>query len=131
MPYSGFWEIIFFLLLFYIRGSSAHIILGGARGIGLGIVTAIIEAGGHVAIIDLLPQPHPDCQALREKSENCHYYTYVDPLFGRARQRWALIIQGSGDITKLESLEPAFAKCVSALGGSIDAMSVERPANSI
>jgi len=76
------------------------IVTGGARGIGLGIVTALIEAGGQVAIIDLLPEPHQDCQALVKESGKCHYFC--------------------GDITKLESLEPAFARCVSALGGTID-----------
>lgn len=51
--------------------------LGGARGIGLAIVTDIIEAGGHVAIIDLLAQPHSDCQGLLEKSGTCYYFWYV------------------------------------------------------
>ncbi len=34
------------------------VITGGARGIGLSFGFAIAEAGGNVAIIDALPEPH-------------------------------------------------------------------------
>lgn len=53
------------------------IVTGGGRGIGLALCTAIIEAGGHVGILDILKEPHPDCQALVEKSGRCHYFKYV------------------------------------------------------
>jgi hypothetical protein len=55
-------------------------------------VTALIEAGGHVAIIDLLPQPHQDCQALIEESRKCHYFWYVAPSFVRTQQERTLRI---------------------------------------
>ncbi|KAK5082623.1 hypothetical protein LTR70_007541 [Exophiala xenobiotica] len=89
------------------------IVTGGAPGIGLGIVTAIIEAGGHVAILDLLPEPHPDCQALITESGKCHY-------FKKCWEKTNTNLIASGDITKPESLNPAFAKCVNALGGTLD-----------
>lgn len=65
------------LFLVFVTVSRTHDILGGGRGIGLAICTAIIEAGGHVGILDLLTEPHPDCRALVEKSGRCYYFTYV------------------------------------------------------
>lgn len=75
------------------------IVTGGGRGIGLAICTAIIEAGGQVAVLDVLPEPHPDCRAL-EKSGRLSYIRC--------------------DITKQEPLEAGFAQCIEALGGHID-----------
>jgi len=60
--------------LAYGRDLLAHLVAGGARGIGLGIVTAIVESGGSVAILDILPTPHPDCQALIEDTDRVHYF---------------------------------------------------------
>ena len=53
------------------------IVTGGGRGIGLALVIGIIEAGGHVGILDILKDPHPDCKALIEASGRCHYFKYV------------------------------------------------------
>jgi hypothetical protein len=46
---------------------------GGARGIGLAFCKAIVEAGGEVGILDILPEPHPDCAALVQDGK-CKYY---------------------------------------------------------
>ena len=47
---------------------------GGARGIGLAFCQAIVSAGGSVGILDILPEPHPDCRALEETGRS-HYFT--------------------------------------------------------
>ena len=53
------------------------IVTGGGRGIGIALVIGIIEAGGHVGILDILNEPHTDCKALIETSGRCHYFKYV------------------------------------------------------
>lgn len=47
-------------LLALLKGSSSHYVIGGGRGIGLALCTAIIDAGGYVGILDILKEPHPD-----------------------------------------------------------------------
>jgi sorbose reductase len=51
--------------LFSLTGRTI-VITGGARGIGLAMGFAIAEAGGNVAIIDVLDEPHPHFQKLKE-----------------------------------------------------------------
>ena len=54
-------------------------ILGGARGIGYAFAEGIIEAGGNVAIIDILDKPSEECAALVAKFPGrCHYIMYVN-----------------------------------------------------
>lgn len=36
-----------------------------------------MAAGGHVAILDILPTAPPECQKLIDGSGRCHYFTYV------------------------------------------------------
>ncbi|OQV08082.1 hypothetical protein CLAIMM_12406 [Cladophialophora immunda] len=83
-------------------GQKRIIVTGGGRGIGLALVEAILEAGGQVGILDILKDPHPDCKQLVEKTGKCHYFQC--------------------DITKRESLETAFADCVTAMGGHLDGL---------
>lgn len=51
--------------LFSLKGRTV-VITGGARGIGLALAFAVVEAGGNVAIIDLTTDPHPHYLKLRE-----------------------------------------------------------------
>lgn len=45
--------------LFSLSGRTVAI-TGGARGLGLTLASAVVEAGGHVACIDILPEPAAD-----------------------------------------------------------------------
>ena len=51
--------------LFSLKGRTV-VITGGARGIGLALAFAVVEAGGNVAIIDLTTEPHPHYLKLQE-----------------------------------------------------------------
>lgn len=51
--------------LFSLKGRTV-VITGGARGIGLALAFAVVEAGGNVAIIDLTTDPHPHYLKLQE-----------------------------------------------------------------
>jgi sorbose reductase len=44
------------------------VITGGARGIGLTLAFAVVEAGGLVAVIDAAPSPHEQFEVLTEKA---------------------------------------------------------------
>lgn len=62
--------------LFSLAGRTI-VITGGARGIGLSMAFAIAEAGGNVAIIDVLTEPHPHFQKLQEFKVQSKLYKYV------------------------------------------------------
>jgi sorbose reductase len=52
--------------LFSLKGRTV-VITGGARGIGLSFGFAIAEAGGNVAILDALSEPHEHYYKLKEE----------------------------------------------------------------
>lgn len=41
-------------------GGRTLVITGGGRGLGMTLTTAVLEAGGDVACLDLLPEPSPE-----------------------------------------------------------------------
>lgn len=45
--------------LFSLAGRTV-VITGGGRGLGMTLTTAVLEAGGEVACLDLLPEPSPE-----------------------------------------------------------------------
>ena len=52
--------------LFSLQGRTVAI-TGGGRGLGLTLASAVIEAGGHAALLDLLPSPsEPEYSALQK-----------------------------------------------------------------
>jgi sorbose reductase len=51
--------------LFSLAGRTI-VITGGARGIGLALAFAVAEVGGNVAVVDVLSEPHPHFQKLKE-----------------------------------------------------------------
>lgn len=52
--------------LFSLQGRTVAI-TGGGRGLGLTLASAVIEAGGHAALLDLLPSPsEPEYSVLRK-----------------------------------------------------------------
>lgn len=57
------------------------VITGGGRGIGLALTRACVEAGGNVAVLDALPEPHEDFADLKKEftASKIEYYKYVPP----------------------------------------------------
>jgi len=55
------------------------VITGGGRGIGLSLTRACVEAGGSVAVLDALPEPHQDFFDLKKdfSKVKIEYYKYV------------------------------------------------------
>ena len=55
------------------------VITGGGRGIGLALTRACVEAGGHVAVLDALSEPHKDFADLKQDfpASKIEYYKYV------------------------------------------------------
>ena len=55
------------------------VITGGGRGIGLALARACVEAGGSVAILDALPEPHQAFFDLNKEfpEVKIEYYKYV------------------------------------------------------
>jgi hypothetical protein len=52
--------------------------IGAARGIGFAFTEAVIEAGGNVAVLDILDQPWDECAALiKREPQRCHYFRCV------------------------------------------------------
>lgn len=45
---------------FFSLAGRTFVITGGGRGLGMTLTTAVLEAGGEVACLDLLPEPSPD-----------------------------------------------------------------------
>ena len=58
------------------------VITGGGRGIGLALTRACVEAGGNVAVLDALPEPHEDFADLKKEftASKIEYYKYVPQL---------------------------------------------------
>ena len=52
--------------LFSLKGRTI-VITGGARGIGLALGFAVAEVGGNVAVIDVLTDPHPHFEILKNE----------------------------------------------------------------
>ncbi|RYO26330.1 hypothetical protein AA0111_g8316 [Alternaria arborescens] len=69
------------------------VITGGARGIGLSLVEAVAEAGGDVAVLDVLEKPQNDLSNLGIKAK--YYRT---------------------DVTKMDALEETFRQIKSDFG---------------
>ena len=59
------------------------VITGGGRGIGLALAFAVAEAGGHVAIIDAIPEPHEHYAQLLQLSPNSRFYMYFALVISR------------------------------------------------
>ena len=55
------------------------VITGGARGIGLALAFAVAEVGGNVAIIDVLKDPHPHYEKLKQFDVKVRLYKQVHP----------------------------------------------------
>jgi sorbose reductase len=55
------------------------VITGGGRGIGLALTRACVEAGGSVAVLDALSEPHEDFAGLKKDfgDDKIEYYKYV------------------------------------------------------
>jgi sorbose reductase len=54
------------------------VVTGGGRGIGLAISKAIAQLGGNVAVLDALPEPHPDFRAISSEHNIRTSYQSVD-----------------------------------------------------
>lgn len=54
--------------------SQVVVITGGARGIGLTLAFAVVEAGGLVAVIDASPAPHEHFEILKQRASKVGYY---------------------------------------------------------
>ena len=52
------------------------VVTGGARGIGLAFTFAIAEAGGSVAVLDVLDEPHPHFNLLAERHPKQRFKLY-------------------------------------------------------
>ncbi|KAL5589822.1 hypothetical protein FOVSG1_011689 [Fusarium oxysporum f. sp. vasinfectum] len=76
------------------------LITGGGGGIGFACAKAIAQLGGGVAVIDTAPEPVEEFKSLSDRYGVKTFYT-------------------RGDVTKQDSLEKAFAKCVDAMGGQL------------
>ncbi|TXB97504.1 hypothetical protein FocTR4_00011303 [Fusarium oxysporum f. sp. cubense] len=76
------------------------LITGGGGGIGFACAKAIAQLGGGVAVIDTAPEPVEEFKSLSDRYGVKTFYT-------------------QGDVTKQDSLEKAFAKCVDAMGGQL------------
>lgn len=50
------------------------VVTGGARGIGLALAFAVVEAGGVVAIIDAIAQPHDHFHLLQKACPKVKLY---------------------------------------------------------
>jgi sorbose reductase len=50
------------------------VITGAARGIGLALAFAVVEAGGQVAVIDASPEPHEHFEILKQRGDRVEYY---------------------------------------------------------
>ena len=74
------------------------LITGGARGMGLGIAKAIAQMGGNVAVLDINEKPEAEFDDFASKYG-------VKTVYKRA------------DITRQDSLEPAFKEIVDELPG--------------
>ena len=55
------------------------VITGGGRGIGLALTRACVEAGGNVAVLDALAEPHEDFADLKKEftASKVEYYKCV------------------------------------------------------
>jgi hypothetical protein len=63
--------------LFSLKGRTV-VITGGARGIGLSFGFAVAEAGGNVALVDLLSEPHQHYYKLeKDYGVKVKLYKYV------------------------------------------------------
>ncbi|KAJ8114151.1 hypothetical protein OPT61_g3900 [Boeremia exigua] len=69
------------------------VITGGARGIGLSLVEAIAEAGGNVAILDVLEKPQTDLSALgdRRDEDRCTGEYFQSDKAGFWECRWLVL----------------------------------------
>jgi hypothetical protein len=59
------------------------VITGGGRGIGLALTRACVEAGGNVAVLDALPEPHEDFADVKNDftASKIEYYKYVSSAY--------------------------------------------------
>lgn len=77
------------------------VITGGARGLGLALAFAVAEAGGKVALVDVLEKPHEHYTRLQQIGSRAEFYR--------------------SDVTDFEVLQRTFGDIVADFG-RIDGM---------
>ncbi|UPX18533.1 uncharacterized protein EKO05_0008830 [Ascochyta rabiei] len=93
-------------------------ITGGGRGLGLTLAFAVVEAGGHAALIDLLPEPsEPEYSVLTKLAKDSSLtvsYRKCD-------------VTSEADVASiLESIEEQGEKCGAPLGGMIACAGIQQ-----
>jgi len=103
--------------LFSLRGKTVAI-TGGGRGLGLTLAFAVIEAGGHAALLDLLPEPsEPEYSALAKLAKSsCLTVSY----------RKCDVTSEAEVTTVLEAIEDEGSKVGAPLGGMVACAGIQQ-----
>lgn len=80
--------------------------IGGARGIGLTLSKACLEAGAVVVVTDILRPDDGFTETQNQAAGHLFYYQYA--LVNRRRKRAASLIGSSCDLTKEEEFNQTF-----------------------
>ncbi|OAG42761.1 hypothetical protein AYO21_03044 [Fonsecaea monophora] len=84
------------------------VITGGGRGIGLALAFAVAEAGGLVAIVDALPEPHEHYTKLLKISPKSKFYQSDVTDFNRLKGTFDNIV---ADFGRIDGLVTAAGVC--------------------
>ena len=76
------------------------VVTGGGRGIGLALTRACVEAGGNVAVLDALPEPHKDFHELKTDfpDSKVEYYNTDVTNLGTLTSTYKKVVEDFGRI---------------------------------